>query len=133
MRRSVACAQEFDSDEENDSSAPVKPAPVSRQNTKVISTQESGAAGAPRLLKSKSMPAGSGVAAILAKRDPVRDRPDSAQRFREISATDSEMKVLYRYSNFRRMPLTEEQVRVRAAAAVLLIIDAMLMYRRSNG
>ena len=70
---------------------------------------ESSAPLAKPLQKSRSVPAGSGIAAILAKRDPIRDRPVSAQKFREISATDSEMKVLYRYSNFRRMPLTEEQ------------------------
>ena len=45
------------------------------------------------LQRSKSMPAGSAISAILSKRDPIRDRPVSAQKFREISATDSEMKV----------------------------------------
>lgn len=50
------------------------------------------------------------VAAIKFKRDkPVtRDRPQSSRQFREVALNDSELKVHYRYSNYRRMPLTEE-------------------------
>lgn len=104
-------SQEFDSDEEKDAPESVQANTQSRQISKTIATQDSmGSPQVPKMQKSKSMPVGSGIAAILSKRDPIRDRPVSAQRFREISATDSEMKVLYRYSNFRRMPLTEEQV-----------------------
>jgi hypothetical protein len=118
--------QEFDSDEDNEdkednggrqnlSRQNTGPAagPASGGNGKSVSIAQgenpSAAPSAKPLGKSRSMPAGGGVAAILARRDPVRDRPSSAQKFREISANDSEMKVLYRYSNFRRMPLTEDQ------------------------
>lgn len=113
--------QDFDSDdEEKDPALASKgsmPSIGRKAVVKTVALQEHGdlpssSAGAPvtkPLQKSRSMPVGSGVAAILSRRDPIRDRPMSAQKFREISANDSEMKVLYRYSNFRRMPLTEEQ------------------------
>lgn len=77
--------------------------------------------------KSKSMPVGSAIAAVLSKRDPIRDRPRSAQKFREMSATDSEMKVLYRHSNFRRMPLTEAQVARSTVESCLLIIKLIVL------
>lgn len=39
----------------------------------------------------------------------VRERPVSARLFRTLAQDDPEMKVMYRYSNYRRMPLSEEQ------------------------
>jgi hypothetical protein len=40
---------------------------------------------------------------------PRRDRPQSASMFRDVANADPELKVHYRQSNFRRMPMTEEQ------------------------
>ena len=50
------------------------------------------------------------VASIKFKRDKpvVRDRPQSSRQFREVALNDTELKVHYRHSNYRRMPLTEE-------------------------
>ena len=39
----------------------------------------------------------------------IRERPESAKLFRTVAQDDPEFKVHYRYSNFRRMPLTLEQ------------------------
>jgi len=57
---------------------------------------------------------------------PRRDRPQSATMFRDVANADPELKVHYRQSNFRRMPMTEEQnkwldlqEKNRAAAATL--------------
>jgi hypothetical protein len=41
----------------------------------------------------------------------ARERPTSSRKFQELAATDPELKVLYRHSNFRRMPLTIEQLK----------------------
>jgi hypothetical protein len=48
---------------------------------------------------------------IFFKRDKpiIRERPESAKMFRAVAQDDPEFKIHYRYSNFRRMPLTEEQ------------------------
>jgi hypothetical protein len=43
------------------------------------------------------------------KNNVIRERPKSATQFRQVAQNDPEFKVLYRYSNFRRMPLTHEQ------------------------
>lgn len=45
------------------------------------------------------------------KRDKpiVRERPVSAKVFRDVANNDSEIKVFYRHSNYRRMPLTAAQ------------------------
>lgn len=45
------------------------------------------------------------------KRDKpiVRERPVSAKLFRTVAINDPEIKVHFRHSNYRRMPLTEEQ------------------------
>mgnify|MGYP003973316087 CR=1 FL=1 len=40
---------------------------------------------------------------------PRRDRPISAHMFRDVANADPELKVHYRQSNFRRMPMTDEQ------------------------
>ena len=61
----------------------------------------------------KGKPAAKGAKgpAVLVKfkRDKplVRDRPVSSRQFREVATNDTELKVHYRHSNFRRMPLTE--------------------------
>lgn len=39
----------------------------------------------------------------------VRERPASAKQFRAIALNDPEIKVHYRHTNYRRMPLTTEQ------------------------
>ena len=39
----------------------------------------------------------------------VRERPISAKLFRQVAANDPEFKVHYRHTNYRRMPLSEEQ------------------------
>eukprot|EP01035_Chromulina_nebulosa_P021883 gene21883-28329_t len=39
----------------------------------------------------------------------VRERPQSAKVFRAIAMDDPELKVFYRHSNFRRMPMTAQQ------------------------
>jgi hypothetical protein len=95
--------QEYDSDEDDAQKAPKK----ATDGPQIVRT-----VSAPAAPKAKvAVPvAGAQVISALMKKEAVRDRPVSAQRFREISATDSEMKVLYRYSNFRRMPMTTEQV-----------------------
>jgi hypothetical protein len=59
----------------------------------MVSKASPSTTGGQQLAKSKSMPVGSAVMAILSKRDPIRERPQSAQKFKEISANDSEMKV----------------------------------------
>lgn len=53
----------------------------------------------------------SAAVAVKFKRDkPVaRERPVSAAKFRDVSTNDSELKVHYRHTNYRRMPMTEEQ------------------------
>ena len=40
---------------------------------------------------------------------PRRDRPQSATMLRDVANADPELKVHYRQSNFRRMPMTDEQ------------------------
>ena len=49
--------------------------------------------------------------AVKFKRDapPMRERPVSANQFHTISNNDAELKVHYRYTNYRRMPLTQKQ------------------------
>ena len=51
------------------------------------------------------------VAAVKFKREVpvVRERPVSASRFHSISQNDAELKVHYRHTNYRRMPLTTTQ------------------------
>lgn len=39
----------------------------------------------------------------------VRERPVSAAKFRDVSTNDSEFKIHYRHTNYRRMPLTQKQ------------------------
>lgn len=95
--------QEFDSDEE-DAQKASKKAPDGAHIVRTVS-----APAAPKANKVAVVVGGTQVISALMKKEAVRDRPVSAQRFREISATDSEMKVLYRYSNFRRMPMSTEQ------------------------
>lgn len=41
----------------------------------------------------------------------ARERPYSARKFQELAAEDSEIKVLYRNTNYRRMPLTLPQIK----------------------
>ncbi len=54
---------------------------------------------------------GAPVIAVKFKRDVpvVRERPVSASRFHTISQNDAELKVHYRHTNYRRMPLTATQ------------------------
>lgn len=51
------------------------------------------AASAPAVAPSGKKPGAGGAGGALAMRDPVRDRPVSAQRFKELSVNDSETKV----------------------------------------
>ena len=52
-----------------------------------------------------------GAVVVKFKRDKptVRERPVSATMFHKVSTNDSELKVHYRHTNYRRMPLTEKQ------------------------
>ena len=50
------------------------------------------------------------VEAIFRHERPIlRERPASARQFRTIALNDPEIKVHYRHTNYRRMPLTQEQ------------------------
>jgi hypothetical protein len=52
-----------------------------------------------------------GAVAVKFKRDKplARERPVSAARMRDVSTNDAELKVHYRHTNYRRMPMTQEQ------------------------
>ena len=54
---------------------------------------------------------GGAVVKLLFKHEkPINyDRPKSGTLFREMAEADSEFKVMYRHTNFRRMPLTARQ------------------------
>lgn len=60
--------------------------------------------------KKRSGTAGKPVNAQFKHERPiVRERPQSAKLFRSVATADPELKVHYRHTNFRRMPLTVEQ------------------------
>lgn len=69
------------------------------------------AAGQPvRALKGAKGAKGPAVT-IKFKRDKpvIRDRPMSSRQFRDVAQNDTELRVHYRYSNYRRMPLDDLQ------------------------
>lgn len=62
--------------------------------------------------RSGSAPGATGKGEILFKHErmEIRDRPLSAMLLKDVAANDNELKVHYRHTNFRRMPLTEAQL-----------------------
>lgn len=91
-----------DSDEDND--------PDSKRNAaKNSNRRQSSTAPTPSAKKKPST--GNKKEEILFKHDHPNnnERPASAKLFRSVAANDSELKVLYRFQNYRRMPLTTAQ------------------------
>jgi len=58
----------------------------------------------------KDAKAGNAAVSYKFKREVpiVRERPVSAAKFRDVATNDTELKVHYRHTNYRRMPLTEQ-------------------------
>jgi hypothetical protein len=79
-----------DDDKPNKTLAREKGGPTSRGNNK----------------KGKDAKAQKGPVFIKRDRPIIRERPESAKMFRSVAQDDPEFKIHYRYSNFRRMPLT---------------------------
>ena len=66
--------------------------------------------GRPGTNKAKGKAASSAVAVMFKRDKPiVRERPVSARMFRSVAINDPEFKVMYRHTNYRRMPLTPAQ------------------------
>eukprot|EP00605_Chrysophyceae_sp_TOSAG23-4_P001564 GSChrysophyteH1.ASY1.ANO1.1715.1 assembled CDS len=60
--------------------------------------------------KKKDAKANAAPAAKFRREKPlIRERPVSATRFRDVATNDTELKVHYRHTNYRRMPLTMQQ------------------------
>ena len=58
----------------------------------------------------KDAKAGAAPAAKFRREKPLmRERPTSAAKFRDVATNDTELKVHYRHTNYRRMPLTQMQ------------------------
>jgi len=58
----------------------------------------------------KDAKAGAVPAAKFRREKPLmRERPTSAAKFRDVATNDTELKVHYRHTNYRRMPLTQLQ------------------------
>lgn len=60
--------------------------------------------------RSGSAPAGKGEILFKRERVEICDRPASAMLLKDVAANDNELKVHYRHTNFRRMPLTDAQL-----------------------
>jgi len=68
------------------------------------------AAGGGGKKGAKDVGKNAGVAVKFKREKPIaRERPVSAAKFRDVSTNDSELKVHYRHTNYRRMPMTDEQ------------------------
>eukprot|EP01039_Chlorochromonas_danica_P007258 gene7258-8027_t len=73
----------------------------------LMTTQPVSSAGATK----KKAAAGRSEVTFKRQKPPNRERPSSAKLFRAVATNDAEFKVLYRHTNYRRMPMTLEQER----------------------